>query len=345
MRHRSTIVLLGIAVAALKGCTTAVVVQGFSPATEIPLAVVPLGVSPMVPVPSANPLTPARIALGRRLFFDRRLSIDGSVACASCHRPERAFADDRPLSRGARGRLGRRNVPSLLNRAYARVLFWDGRAMSLEEQALAPMVGDTELANTYDGIVDRIRIDQSYEMAFAAAFGTGEVTRERAAQALAAFQRTLLAGDSAVDRFDFMSDRRALSPAAARGAALFRGKARCHVCHDGPLFSDERFHNTGVSWGRAPVDLGRYEVTRIAADRGAFRTPSLRHVAQTAPYMHDGSLRTLDDVVRFYNAGGRPNPYLDGLVRPLDLTATEQRDLVAFLKALSASSFPVKKPT
>ncbi len=301
----------------------------------LPLSRVPLGLSAMVPVPADNPLTAAKIALGRRLFFDRRLSIDRRVACASCHRPDRAFADDRPVSPGAAGRLGRRNVPSLLNRAYATALFWDGRAASLEEQALAPLVGATELANTYDGIVERVRADTSYVVGFRAAFGDVAVTRERIAQALAAFQRTLLAGDSAVDRLDLLRDPRAVSPRAARGATLFRGKARCHVCHDGPLFSDGRFHNTGVSWGREPADLGRYEVTRAEADLGAFRTPSLRDVARTAPYMHDGSIPTLARVVAFYNDGGRRNPHLDDLVRPLHLAAGEQRDLVAFLEALT----------
>ncbi|HUE88252.1 MAG TPA: cytochrome c peroxidase [Vicinamibacterales bacterium] len=296
---------------------------------------VPLGLSALIPVPADNPLTAAKVALGRRLFFEKRLSRDGRVACASCHKPEHGFADDRALSIGVGGRVGGRNAPSLLNKAYARTLFWDGRAASLEEQALAPMVNDVELANTYEEISTRLGSDPSYVAAFREAFGGAEPTSARAAQALASFTRTLLSGASPVDRYERLGEATALSPAAARGHALFRGKARCHVCHDGPLFSDDRFHNTGVGWGRAPVDRGRYAVTGVDAHRGAFRTPSLRHVARTAPYMHDGSMTTLSEIVAFYDRGAGSNPYLDGLIRPLGLTSRERRDLVAFLESLT----------
>lgn len=296
---------------------------------------IPLGLSALMPVPSDNSLTAAKTALGRRLFFDKRLSRDGRVACASCHKPEHGFADDRPVSIGVGGRTGRRNAPSLLNRAYATALFWDGRAASLEEQALAPMVNDAELANTYEEIARRLGGDPSYVRAFREAFGEGAPTSARAAQALASFTRTLLSGASPADRYERLGDTRALSPAAARGLVLFRGKARCEVCHDGPLFSDGRFHNTGVSWGRLPLDRGRFEVTGLEVHRGAFRTPSLRHVSRTAPYMHDGSLSTLAEVVGFYDRGAGPNPDLDGLIRPLGLTAGERRDLLAFLEALT----------
>lgn len=305
---------------------------------------VPLGLSALLPVPSDNLLTPAKVALGRRLFFEKRLSRDGRVACASCHKPAHGFADDRSVSIGVAGRTGRRNAPSLLNRAYARTLFWDGRAASLEEQALAPMVNDAELANTYEEITKRLTADPSYVDAFRAAFGNADTTSARAAQALASFTRTLLSGASPADRYERLGDAAAISAAAVRGRALFRGKARCHVCHDGPLFSDDRFHNTGVSWGRSPLDVGRYDVTRVDSHRGAFRTPSLRNVARTAPYMHDGSMTTLAKVVAFYDRGAGANPYLDGLIHPLGLTPRERRDLVAFLEALTGREPSVKNP-
>lgn len=295
----------------------------------------PVGLSALLPVPADNSLTAATVALGRRLFFDKRLSRDHRLACASCHKPQHAFADDRPVSAGVGGRTGRRNAPSLLNRGYARALFWDGRAASLEEQALAPMVSATELANTYEEIVRRVGADVTYVAAFRRAFGDGEITSGRMAQALASFERTLLSGGSRVDRYERMGEIGALSAAAVRGRELFHGKGRCHVCHNGPLFADGRFHNTGVSWGRAPIDRGRNEVTGLERDLGAFRTPSLRDVARTGPYMHDGSIRTLAAVVAFYDRGGRRNPYIDDLLMPLRLTSAEQRDLVAFLEALT----------
>jgi cytochrome c peroxidase len=296
---------------------------------------VPVGLSALLPVPTENRLTAEKVALGRRLFFEKRLSRDGRVACASCHKPDHGFADDRSVSIGVDGRAGHRNAPSLLNRVYVEPLFWDGRAASLEAQALFPMVGESELANTYEEIEKRLRADRSYTEAFRDAFGTGSITSARAAQALASFERTLLSGGTAADRYERLGETGALPPSAARGRALFRGTARCHVCHDGPLFSDGRFHNTGVSWGRSPVDRGRFDVTGLDAERGAFRTPSLRDVARTAPYMHDGSIPTLDRVVAFYDRGGERNPYVDDMLKPLRLTPDEQGDLVAFLEALT----------
>jgi cytochrome c peroxidase len=303
-------------------------------APPLPVAV-PIGLSPLVLVPWDNPLTADRATLGRRLFFDKRLSRDGRMACASCHQPQHAFADRRPIAIGIGGRSGRRNVPSLLNRAYARVLFWDGRMTALEEQALAPLTSPAELGSTIEEIIHRLTGDSSYVASFERAFGDASITGARVAQALASFERTLLSGDAAVDRYETGRRKDALSPAAARGLGLFRGKARCHICHDGALFSDGRFHNTGVSWERLPIDRGRFEVTGAEADRGAFRTPSLRDVARTAPYMHDGSFRTLPDVVAFYDRGVNRNPNLDGVIQPLRLTAAERRDLVAFLDALT----------
>ena len=288
----------------------------------------------MLPVPQDNPLTVEKVELGRHLFFEKRLSRDGSLACASCHLPDRAFADSRPVAVGIGGMRGRRNAPSLLNRAYGRTMFWDGRAGSLEEQALAPMESPAELGNSHEEIVRRLAASREYRRRFERAFGTERVTIERVAQAIASFERTLLSGHSAFDRYEVFEEEDALSESARRGLALFHGKARCVLCHSGPLFTDESFHNTGVSWRKEPSDLGRFEVTAQDKDRGTFKTPSLRDVEHTAPYMHDGSLATLKEVVDFYDRGGRNNTNLDAEIRPLGLTPSEKRALVAFLRAL-----------
>jgi cytochrome c peroxidase len=301
------------------------------------LATLPMGARAKLPVPADNPLTSSRVALGRRLFFEQRLSRDGSVACASCHAPNRAFTDGRERPLGVGGVPGRRNAPTLVNRAYGRSFFWDGRAASLEEQALQPMVSPREMGNTHQEIVRRLARDPGYRRDFQRAFGIAGVTIERVAQAIAAFERTLVAGNSAFDRFATLGDPTALSPEARRGLELFGGKARCTVCHEPPLFTDERFHNTGVAWRSAPPsDSGRYAVTVQTEDIGAFKTPTLREVALTAPYMHDGSVATLEEVVDFYDRGGVANPYLDPLVQPLQLTREEKRALLAFLRSLGS---------
>ena len=238
------------------------------------LSVVPLGLDPLLPVPEHNDLTREKTALGRRLFFDKRLSRDESLACASCHVPARTFTDGRALPLGITGARGRRNAPTLVNRAYGRSMFWDGRAASLEEQALAPLVSPTEFGTSYEEVLRRLRADPQYPRLFRRAFGTEEITIEDVARALASFERTLLSGDSAFDRYETLKDSRALSGPARRGLSLFRGKAACVVCHNAPLFSDERFHNTGVSWEKLPLDLGRYEVTGREEDKGVFKTPA-----------------------------------------------------------------------
>ena len=304
--------------------------------TERCLPVLPLGLNSLVPVPIDNPLTPEKVELGRRLFFDPGLSRDGTISCASCHQPEKAFTDGRALAVGIEQRVGRRNVPTLLNGAYGKTMFWDGRAASLEEQALVPLTHPNEMDNSLEGIVERLREDGVYPGLFEPAFGSAEVTPRRIAQALASYQRALVAGDSPFDRYLILNDESALSDAARRGLALFRGKARCSHCHDGPLFTDQKFHNTGVGWGNEPPDLGRFEFTGIEEDKGRFKTPTLRNVTLTAPYMHDGSIASLEEVIEFYNRGGQPNPSLDPTIRPLNLSAQEKSDLIAFLRSLSA---------
>jgi cytochrome c peroxidase len=290
----------------------------------------PLGLDEYFPVPEENPLTPEKIVLGRRLFFDKGLSADRSVACASCHQPERAFSNSRPVPLGVGGRTGIRNAPALINRAYGRSFFWDGRVGTLEEQALHPIQDPREMNLTLGQLTARLEADAGYAAAFQAAFAGG-ISAANVSRALACFVRTLRSGGAPYDRFQ-AGDREALSPEARRGLALFRGKANCLACHVGPNFTDEQFHNSGVSWGRG--DLGRYRVTGVNRDRGAFKTPTLREVRRTAPYMHDGSLATLEEVIAFYDRGGRPNPYRDPELRPLRLTAAEKQALLAFLRAL-----------
>jgi cytochrome c peroxidase len=261
---------------------------------------VPLGLDKHVPVPADNPLTPEKVALGKQLFFDKRLSRDESTACASCHRPDYAFADNVPLAMGIRGQKGERRTPRLANRAWGKSFFWDGRAKSLEEQVLGPIGNPLEM-------------DLDPTLAAKRA-GLSVIEMQ---QALASYVRTILSGDSRYDRFA-AGDKTALNAEELAGLALFRGKANCTSCHLGPNFTDEDFHFTG---------LGQWN------GRG-FKTPGLRDVARTPPYMHDGSLATLEEVVRFYNEGGRKHPNLDAEMQPLYLNEVEQRQLVAFLKTL-----------
>jgi cytochrome c peroxidase len=293
---------------------------------------VPLGLATRS-VPTDNPLTDPRVRLGRRLFFDPVLSADRTIACASCHQPEHGFASVGGKPRGVRGQRTTRKAPSLFNRAYGTAFFWDGRAATLEEQALQPIDNPTELGAGVPEVVRRLQADDDYRGRFAAAFPDG-VTAANLARALAGFERLLLRGNSKVDRFRRGGDHEALSTAERHGLWLYESKGRCWRCHAGPNFTDERYHNTGVSWGKEPPDLGRFAVTKDDAHRGQFKTPTLRGVALTAPYMHDGSLATLEDVVEFYNKGAGANPHLDTALAPLDLSKDEVRDLIAFLEAL-----------
>jgi cytochrome c peroxidase len=301
------------------------------PAT-LALDLIPLGLAARE-LPKDNPLTPQRVALGRRLFFDPILSEDNTVACASCHRPDRGFASPDGTPRGIRAQKLARRAPSLWNRAYGTAFFWDGRASSLEEQALKPIEDPREMGSSVPTALGRLKSDRRYQAEFAAAFPDG-VTAANLGKALASFERVLLRGDSRVDRFRKGGDHAALTPAERHGLWLYESKAQCWRCHGGANFTDERYHNTGVGWGARPPDLGRAAVTKKDDDRGKFKTPSLRGVAKTGPYMHDGSLKTLEEVVEFYSKGGRTNPNLDPVLRPLNLTKEEVRALVAFLEAL-----------
>jgi cytochrome c peroxidase len=317
------------------------------PANDKPIGAVvtikaPLGLPP-VPIPADNPPTAETIALGRKLFYDPRLSKNNSVSCASCHNPYMAFADNRAVSLGAGGLTGRRNAPTLLNAAYGTTQFWDGRASSLETQSAFPMVDPLEMNQAHDVSVSKIRKDPGYKAEFALAFGPGTITLVQIEKALASFERTLLSGNSPFDRYEYGGDKTAMTPAAINGLAIFKDPKRgnCAVCHTmgehNSLFTNYRFHNTGagVNGEGNFLDLGRYDQTKREADKGSFKTPSLRNVALTPPYMHDGSLKTLRDVVDFYAGGGNSNPYLDHDMKELHLSAQDRADLVAFLEALT----------
>jgi cytochrome c peroxidase len=312
-----------------------------------PLAIAaPLGLPPLPATP--RPPTQSAVALGKMLYFRTGLSADGSISCATCHDPAKGLADGRQVSLGVGGRTGRRNAPTVRNAVYGRLQFWDGRAASLEEQALGPLTNSLEMAHTPAEIVAHCDRDPGIRKAFAAAFGEAPdlspVSIERVTAAIAAYERTLVRGNSAFDRFFYGGDSAALTAAARQGFEVFRDprKGNCTGCHTvGPrwaLFTDQQFHNLGA--GMSPEgelrDLGRYEVSRTERDRGAFRTPSLRDVAETAPYMHDGSLRSLKEVVDFYVGGGNGNPHQDPLIRPLThLTGNDRSSLIAFLESLT----------
>lgn len=324
----------------------------------------PLGL-PAPPVPKDNRQTDAKIALGKKLFHDARLSADGSVSCATCHKPEKAFNDGLPVAEGIGKLKGTRNTPSLLNAAFLDTLFWDGRRSSLEEQALDPFVNTREHGfENHDAILRVLRQDVEYRAAFQRVFGVKpkQLTMQHVTKAIASFERSLTAGDSPFDRYYYGKDKGALTPEAIRGLALFQGRARCVVCHQiGPksaLFTDNRFHSLGVGreaisgrladvtkevfhTPRSGIDrlvsdrrdvaaLGRFVVTKAPRDIGQFRTPSLRNVEQTAPYMHDGSLATLEEAVErelYYRAIESNSLIL--------LTPQEKADLVSFLKSLN----------
>jgi len=301
----------------------------------------PLGLSEQaLNIPKDNPLTEEKVALGKQLFFDRRLSVDETITCATCHNPALGFSDGRPLSIGLKGQKLRRNAPAIINRAFGRLHLWDGKASSLEELILLAL--PTKLGSTDEAVGQKLSRIRGYREQFQRVFGT-PVTTDGIAKAIAAFERTILSGNSLFDRFE-AGDQTALSPAAQRGLKLFNGKANCAKCHTGFNFTDEQFHNTGVGLYDPNLDLGRYHITKRDEDKGAFKTPTLRDIAKTAPYMHDGSLKTLEEVIQFYDKGGIKNPYLSKEIKPLHLTSQEKADLLAFLNALTGEGLNVTAP-
>jgi len=342
----------------------------------------PLGLPP-VPVPADNPQTPEKVKLGEKLFHDARFSTTGQVSCATCHAEKKAFTDS-PLSvsEGINKLTGTRNAPTVINSAYFKKVFWDGRSPDLEDQSLHPFLNPVEMGlKDHEPILQLVRSDPEYAAAFQQVFAVSgeQVTMREVSRAIAAFERTIIAGDSPFDRWYFAGDQKAMSPAAVRGFELFIGQGRCVSCHvveqTTALFTDSRFHNIGVGINAIQEDvprlageflkakaagvdvdvavltdkrtseLGRFAVTGQFDELGAFKTPTLRNVAVTAPYMHDGSMKTLKETVVHYNNGGvtkkgdRVNDFLSGGIRPLGLTEAQVADLVAFMEALTSPEF------
>lgn len=296
------------------------------------------GPLPPVPVPADNPQTDAKIRLGRALYFEPRLSADNTISCATCHNPKTGWANITPTDTGIGKQVGDRNSGTIVNSAYMQFQFWDGRAGSLEEQALGPIHNPIEMGETLDNVVRKLNAIPGYRDMFQDVFGT-DATTDGIAKAIAAFERTIVSGPSPYSRY-LAGDREAMSPAAVRGQALFNGKGHCSACHSGPLFSDQGFHNLGVGMQVASPNPGRQKVTNKPGDLGRYKTPTLLNVAVTAPFLHDGSEKTLLDVMMFYNRGGVPNPNLDPQMLPLALTKKEMQDLVAFMEALTGT-YPV----
>lgn len=314
----------------------------------MPLPTSPLGIdAKLTDLP--EPPTPERVRLGRWLYYDKRLSADGTVACASCHHPENAFSEPTPVSSGIRGQKGGRKAPSFINQAWTLYpsFFWDGRARSLEEQALGPVANPIEMGNTHEAMVQTLK-DSGYAPYFKQSFGTEEITKERAAKAIADYERTRMSGNSPWDRWKKGRDESAVSADVKKADALFFGKAGCNQCHLGQNFTDSTAHNLGIGWDpktRTFKDEGRFAVTKADADRGAFKTTTLRDVSLHAPYMHDGSLPTLRAVVEHYNKGGIRNPHLDPKIKRLNMTEDEVDALVKLMEALKGEGYLDSAPS
>ncbi len=307
---------------------------------------VPLGLDEdSLIIPKDNPLTQEKVQLGKLLFFDKRLSQNDSIACGSCHMPTLAFTDGQPVSAGIHRQQGGRSAPASINRVFSSAQFWDGRAATLEEQSVGPFANPIEHGfKNHDELVAKINTIEGYKPLFKKAFGTEEISTALIGKAIASFQRTILSGNSPYDRFDYRGEENALSPAAQRGLKLFLGKARCTRCHSGFNFTDEKFHNLGIDWDMDHVDLGRYHVTKNPEEIGAFKTPTLREISRTAPYMHNGRFASLRAVVDFYDQGGIANPHQDSLIISLKLTEQEKKDLIEFLLSLSGEGWQITPP-
>jgi cytochrome c peroxidase len=358
------------AILALAFLAATVFASAQQPASGTPVPLFPVEVIRLF-TPSDNPITDAKVRLGDMIFDEKRVSADGSVACNTCHSPRNGFTTHTAASRGVGDQIGKRNAPSILNAMFYKSMFWDGRAATLEEQATLPILNPVEMGQKDPkDVVAKLAAIPEFVEAFQKVFGRPP-NWEDLGKALAAFERTRLSTEAPFDRF-LHGDEKALNASQRRGWALFTGKARCGSCHTYdpalPLFGDNRFHNTGVAAGKQDFNLlaksatasaavgnkeeidklaletdysglGRFLVTQKREDIGGFKTPFLRDVLLTGPYMHDGSLETLWDVIEFFNKGGERNPYLDSEMKPLGLTADEVDDLANFLGALTSDRF------
>ncbi len=307
------------------------------------LSAVPLGLPP-VDIPADNPMTPEKVELGKLLYFDPRLSKDGTISCATCHNPKEGWSEQRMTSKGIKDQIGTRNSPTVINSAYHPVQFWDGRAATLEEQALGPIENPIEMGYKLDAVVKDLSAIPGYTSRFKAVFGT-EVTKDGIGKAIAAFERTILSGNSPYDRFK-AGDATALSDPQKRGLEVFVRKGKCSMCHTPPTFASGRYYNAGVDAAKSEPDPGRMEVTKKDRDFGKFRVPHLRDLVDTGPYFHDGSAKTLEATVGLMADGGRDNPNLSSMmkrIRKAKLTDQDREDLVEFLKALSGD-YPIIEP-
>jgi cytochrome c peroxidase len=313
----------------------ALVLFAAEPNVEVPLGLLPLR------FPADNPYSVEKRELGRLLYYDKRLSADGTVACATCHSPDYAFTDGKAVSDGIKGQKGGRSAPTVFNRAYSLAQFWDGRAKSLEEQAGGPMQNPIEMGNTHGAVVKTLQSIPGYRARFKQVFGTENFGIEEVTKAIATYERTVLSGNSPYDRYK-AGNRKAMTASAVRGMDVYFNKAKCDQCHEGINLTTNAYHNLGVGADKPNPDEGRFAVTKNPGDWGAFKTPTLREIARTAPYMHDGSLKTLEEVVDFYDKGGIPNKNLDERMKPLKLSDTDKKDLVEFLKALNGEGWQAK---
>ena len=299
---------------------------------------------PEVPVPADNPQSAAKVELGKRLFFDTRLSGDFKSSCSTCHSPEKAFTDGLPRSKGFNGVLLRRNSPTVLNAAFNSAQFWDGRAATLDEQCKGPLLSPDEM-NMVDEthLMARLNAVPEYRRDFQSVFNSGP-SLDNVARAVAAFERTLVTPNARFDQY-MSGNKKALTDQEKRGLIVFFGRGACSECHKGANFTDNLYHNLGSTAVKGnPDDQGRFEITGKVEDRGAFKTPSIRNITLTAPYMHDGSSVTLEDVVELYDRGGGGDPNKDKLIYKLNLTKDEKSDLVAFLKTLDGTLPQVDVP-
>ena len=308
---------------------------------DVPSGSWPLGLEPDFFLPKDNPLGDTVVLLGKRLFFDVRLSKDLTVSCATCHKPEFGFSNRTSVAEGVFKQKGVRKVPTVVNRLFGQRQFWDGRVASLEDQVTGPLFNPIEMGIDEKTLVERLQNDSVYPHLFREAFDS-EISLDGVVKAIASFERTLVSGGSPFDRYEWNGEENALSDSGKRGLELFRGKARCSLCHIGVNFTDERFHNIGVGSGEGQKDPGRMAITNDPTDFGKFRTPSLRNVDLRAPYMHDGSISSLEEVIEFYNDGGSQNPNLDEEIKPLNLNPQEKIDLVEFLSSLTGPIISVK---
>jgi len=298
---------------------------------------VPLGL-PAIPWPEDNPYSPARAELGKILFFDGRLSSNGIVSCAFCHEPARAFSGSTAFSKGANGKAEARHTPTLINRAWGRSQFWDGRAPTLESQVIVPVTNPDEMGMTIDGVVQTVQGIKGYAPLFAAAFGDSAINFDRIAKAIATFERTIVSGNSPYDRY-LAGDKSALTKQQKDGLEFFNRKGECAECHTGPSFTTEKFANLGIGMDRANPDPGREAVTKKRGDFGKFKISPLRDLAHRAPYMHDGRFKTLGEVVALYSKGGLPNPHLDTRLTPFYLDEQTKQDLLSFLDSLNGEGW------